>query len=374
MPRRENKKPRIAILINDMHVSGGIQRVAANLVRELGQHYESLLLSVEPLKNPVFHEPGLDFRSLDFPRAANSRLGYILELSKAGLKLRKFVKDHQIDIVIAIWYDWSSIAALALPKSIKKIGCEHIAYGEATRLWRLMRKIAYRRLDAVVGLTQEDLPRLSQISRFACVIPNCVPLPPLTPIKQREKILLTVGHLIPRKGFDRLLWSLKRPLHELSDWKLVVLGGGEKGHIDWGYIDYLSTLVNLLQLNDKVEFHPATKNIEAWYRRASIYVMGSRQEGLPLVLIEAKAQGLPIISFNCPTGPKEIVRPNVDGFLIENDGEAFEEAAFALMTNEELRQRMSAAALEDVRNRFSVDAVTNQWRKLIDSLIDESRI
>lgn len=362
------QKLRLAVLINDMNAAGGIQRVAVNLVRNLGQCYDTQLLSVEPLRNPAFHDSHLRFVSLDFVRRGNSRLRYLSDLTLIALRLRRYVIENQINIVLAIWYDYGCIAALALPSSVVRIGCEHIAYEEAPRFWRNMRRLCYPRLDAVVGLTKADLPKLSQLSGAAFVIPNAVRMPSPAASDRREKILLSVGHLISRKGLDRLLWALQKPLHDHSDWQLAIVGGGEKGHTDWGYLDYLATLLKLLNLEGRVVLYPATKHIEEWYRRASIYVMGSRQEGLPMVLIEAKSFGLPIISFDCPTGPREIVRHEVDGFLIQDDDYAFGEAASALMMDGELWRRMSMAALEDVRARFSVEIVSHSWFELIDSL------
>ncbi|NTU63932.1 MAG: glycosyltransferase family 4 protein [Chloroflexi bacterium] len=359
----------MAVLLNDMNSSGGIQRVAVNLVRELGERYDTRLLSVEPLRKPVFYDPDLHLASLGFARRGGAnRLRYVAELSLVALKLRHYVIEQRIDIVLAIWYDFACIAALALPRSVVKIGCEHIAYEEAPRFWRNMRRLSYPRLDAVVGLTEADLPKLSQLSRNALVIPNAVPMPAPAASDPREKILLCVGHLISRKGLDRLLWALQKPLHDHPDWQLAFVGGGEKGHTDWGYLDYLATLLKLLRLEGRVVLYPATKYIEEWYRRASVYVMGSRQEGLPLVLIEAKSFGLPIVSFDCPTGPREIVHHNVDGFLIQDDDQAFGEAVSALMTDKPLWNRMSMAALEDVKARFSVEAISQRWFELIDPL------
>jgi amylovoran biosynthesis glycosyltransferase AmsD len=361
-------RPRLAVLLNDMDSSGGIQRVAVNLVRDLGQHYDARLLSIEPLHKPVFYDPDLHLASLGFARRGVNRLRYLADLSVIAIRLRRYVIEHRIDIVLAIWYDFACIAALALPRSVVKIGCEHIAYEEAPRFWRHMRRLSYPRLDAVVGLTEADLPELSRLSHNALVIPNAVRMPSPVVSDQREKILLCVGHLIPRKGLDRLLWALQKPLHNHPDWQLVFVGGGEKGHTDWGYLEYLATLLKLLRLEGRVVLYPATKYIEEWYQRASVYVMGSRQEGLPLVLIEAKSFGLPIVSFDCPTGPREIVRHDVDGFLIQDDDYAFGEAVSALMMDTQLWRRMSTAALEDVRTRFSVEAVSHRWFDLIDSL------
>lgn len=359
---------RVAVLINDMHAAGGIQRVAANLVRDLGRHYDATLLSVEPLDNAVFHEPGLDFQSLNLRRPRVSRVRRLLDFAQGGRELRRWVAKHDVDTVLAIWYDWASVAALALPARVKTIGCEHIAFGEATPKMRLLRRITYPRLDAVVSLTNEDLPRLAALSRSAHVIPNYLGAVQPGPFEGRDKILLTIGHLNARKGLDRLLWALKQPLLQHPDWTLVVVGGGEKGHVDWGYMDYVAVLLKVLRLEGRVEFHAATTRIDPWYRRAALYVMGSRQEGLPMVLIEAKAHGLPVVAFDCPTGPKEIIRHGVDGFLIPPDSQAFGDAAAALMADPELRRRMGDAAVQDCRQRFSAEGILPRWRALIDGL------
>jgi amylovoran biosynthesis glycosyltransferase AmsD len=367
-PASATPRRRVAVFINDMSSAGGIQRVAANLVRDLRRHYETMLLSVEPLKGPMFHEPGLDFRSLNVKRGAWTRMNRVREFTRVGLLLRKFVKENRIDTVLAIWYDWASVAALALPSSVKKVGCEHISYCEPTPNMSRFRSRSYPYLDAVVSLTAEDQPLLARISRMACVIPNHVVHVEPRPVEEREKILLMIGHLESRKGIDRLLWALKQPLLEHPDWKLVVVGGGERGHVDWGYMDYVSVLLNVLGLRERVEFHPATRHIDRWYQRASVYVMGSRREGLPMVLIEAKAYGLPIVSFDCPTGPKEIVHPGIDGFLIKDDSEDFAEATMSLMRDIDLRRRMSRAARADFAKRFSTESVIAKWHELIEAI------
>ncbi|HYZ61256.1 MAG TPA: glycosyltransferase [Acetobacteraceae bacterium] len=364
VPRR-----RVAVVLNDMHSSGGIQRVAANLVRDLRRWYDTTLLSVEPLrKDPVFKTADLDFQSLNRVRRLPTRLGRITDFAISGYAMRRFVARNQIDTVLAIWYDWASVAAVMLPRGVKRIGCEHISFCEATRRMRMVRALCFPHLDCAVSLTDEDLPLLARISKQARTIPNYIAEATPAPFGQREKILLTVGHLESRKGLDRLLWALKAPLLAHPDWKLVVIGGGEKGHVDWGFMDYVSVLLQVLQLEGRVEFHPATRRINDWYRRASIYVMGSRREGLPMVLIEAKAHALPVIAFDCPTGPRDIIRDGVDGVLVDNDTDAFSAAAMSLMADPALRERMGQAAREDSQLRYSADTVLAQWRDLIESL------
>jgi glycosyltransferase involved in cell wall biosynthesis len=352
-----------------MTSAGGLQRVAANLVRDLASYYETVLLSVEPLRDAVFQEPAITFRSLDLKRPyPPPRLTWPLELTAIGRRLRHWVSANGTDTVVAMWYDMASVAALAVPRSVRTIGCEHIAFAEAGTRMQRVRRFAYRMLDCAVSLTKEDLPHLAQICRRSVAIPNYVPTAQQALFEERERILLTVGHLLPRKGVDRLLRGLQPALLRNPSWKLVCIGGGEQGHVDSGFAIYLSHLIVLLGLQGQVEFHPSTSRIQDWYRRASIYVMGSRQEGLPMVLLEAKAHGLPSIAFDCPTGPKEIIRDGIDGFLIPDDSETYGEAAMQLIVDHELRRRMGDAALQDASDRFSASAVLPQWIRLIEDL------
>src|ERR1700739_3873047 len=121
----------VAVLISDMNSAGGIQRMAAQLVRDLEPTYRTTLLSVEPLVHPVFHYPGLHFRSLDYHRAPRSGLLLLKDFVAVGRRLRTFLTAEQIDTVLAIWYDWASIAAFATPSHVKAIGWEHMAFSEA---------------------------------------------------------------------------------------------------------------------------------------------------------------------------------------------------------------------------------------------------
>jgi glycosyltransferase involved in cell wall biosynthesis len=222
-------------------------------------------------------------------------------------------------------------------------------------------------LDAVVSLAQEDATNFARISRRSEVIPNYVSLPDATAVDQREHILLAVGHIEHRKGLDRLLWALQLPLKTHLDWQLVFVGGGDAGTSDAGYILYLNALISLLGLTGRVEVFPATSHIDSWYRRASIMVMGSRLEGFPMVLLEAKSYGLPVIAYDCPTGPKEIVVHGADGFLVDSE-EDFSRAANKLMRDRDLRRSMSEKAIEDVRQRFLREVICKRWHELINDL------
>src|SRR5215203_4532279 len=205
-----SKKIRLGLLLNDMNAAGGIQRVAANLARDLGDDFEPVIVTVYSSEKVIFHDPRLTLKSLGLPLGPFYPRRW--DIFGIGWRLRRLIAQEKIDIVICFWFHWAIIAVLALPKSVQKIGYEHIAFSAATGKWAKLRKWVYPRLDAVVSLANEDSAQFSAISKRARVIPNYVALPEPMLFAAREKLLLAVGHIEHRKGLDRLLWAMKDTL------------------------------------------------------------------------------------------------------------------------------------------------------------------
>lgn len=364
---------RIAVVINDVNAGGGVRDIALDLVRGLRRGHRTILLSIEPLGSTDFATPDLDLHTLEHRRTAHSRFARLREVLTVGRKLGRFVSSNDIDTVVAFGHDWASAAALALPRSIKTIAYEHAPYQNVSATWRWIRAKCYPRLDAVVSRTAQDLPLYRQISRMALSIPEGVEVDTRASASEgRQKILLTIAPLDVRSGIDRLLWSLKQPLLDHPDWKLVVLGDGETA--DWGYMTNVFHLYELLRLENQIEFYPAVAPMDDWYRRASICVTAARVEELRIVLLNAKAHALPIIAFDGSPWSAEFIRTGVDGFVIGNDGQEFADAATMLMSDVGLRCRMGNAGQEDAQKRFSRDGIISQWRELVERLHEDAGI
>lgn len=142
---------------------------------------------------------------------------------------------------------------------------------------------------------------------------------------------------------------------------LVILGEGELRA-------ELETQVNALALGERVFLPGMAGNVAEWYERADLYVMTSEYEGFPNTLIEAMSYGCPAISFDCDTGPRDIIRHQVDGLLVEkNNVKEFELALCNLMSNDFLRHQYAIKAIE-VRDRFSLYTIINIWEHLFSSL------
>ena len=168
---------------------------------------------------------------------------------------------------------------------------------------------------------------------------------------------MAIGRLTAQKGFDKLLDIWKKIEEKDSEWELYIIGSGE---------DREKLLSQKESLNLKrVIFIENTKNIKEYYKKASIYLMTSRFEGLPMTLIEAQSFGLPIISYDIKTGPKDIVNDSEDGYLIENDDkEKFADKFLELSQDREKIQKFSQKAYENSK-RFKLDSIIEKWKEVL---------
>jgi glycosyltransferase involved in cell wall biosynthesis len=191
-----------------------------------------------------------------------------------------------------------------------------------------------------------------------CVYPLPVSEPRLDPadwVAPARRVVLAVGRLGEEKAFAGLIDAFARLAVRFPEWDLVILGeGGERAALEDQVAE--SGLAGRVLLPGRVG------NLAVWYRRTALYVMSSRFEGFPNTLLEAMAHGLPAVSFDCETGPADIIREGVDGHLVPPaDGEAgLAWGMAAMMQDDEQRQRMGKAAVT-VQARFSPERVMAEW-------------
>jgi glycosyltransferase involved in cell wall biosynthesis len=169
--------------------------------------------------------------------------------------------------------------------------------------------------------------------------------------------LLGVGRLTEQKGFDLLISTFARLAARHPDWDLIILGEGPSR-------PQLEDLVRSHNLSERIFLPGQAGNIAEWYRAAEIYAMSSRFEGFPNTLAEALAHGLPAVSFDCDTGPRDIIRHQVDGLLVPaGDEDALAAALSRLMNNAALRQQFAMRAVE-ARERFSMERIAGMWEEV----------
>ena len=246
------------------------------------------------------------------------------------------------------------------------------------RTWEQLRRWTYPWADRLVVQTKGALSYFSSGQQTCvCIIPNPVLLPtwgkntsdkPLvgrTSAKDATaRSLIAMGRFTKQKGFDLLLQAFARLKYIHSEWTLTILGDGELR-------TELESLRDSLGLSSQVYLPGVVRNPHKVLMQADIFVMSSRFEGFPNALCEAMACGLPVISTDCPSGPREIIRDGVDGILVPNeDTEALAAGMDRLMSNEAERKRLSDRAPEVVE-RFSLEKIMGMWEKLLAQVVEE---
>lgn len=236
--------------------------------------------------------------------------------------------------------------------------------------WRRVYGPLYRRAAALVVQTQRGADALEAvIGRSAWVIPNPLPEPPVRVPAARVEAstcshghtLLAVGRLSPEKGFDQLIDAFARIADRHPDWNLKILGEGMMRGA-------LTSRIAQRRLGARVALPGFDPNVREAMHRADLFVLSSSCEGFPNALLEAMAEGMPCVSFDCETGPRELIRNGENGWLVPaQDVTALAGALDAAMNDPELRARFGARARE-VRNLYSLPRVIDRWNRVLRTL------
>jgi glycosyltransferase involved in cell wall biosynthesis len=214
-----------------------------------------------------------------------------------------------------------------------------------------------------VVLTEEDKEYWEGLKNLS-VIGNARSFAFSQPAILESKKVIAVGRYSYQKGFERLIVAWSKVCQQIDGWKLHLVGDGELR-------EALQQQIEELNLSDSVILGKAETDMLSVYQSASVLAMSSRYEGLPMVLLEAQAAGLPIVSFACKCGPKDVVEEGVDGFLVEEgDVDALADRLVLLMKDEALRKQMGAAAYAR-SERYLEERIMKQWMDLFDDVLIE---
>ncbi|MEN1957895.1 glycosyltransferase family 4 protein [Luteimonas changyuni] len=351
---------KVLYVANGIRGSGGLERVLLHKASYLCDTYGyavGILVLNEPPGAPFYPvSPAVEVRHF---HASGSAVAYLLAYRKG---LRKAVAQFRPDVV-SVCDDGLKglLAPLLLPRTRPALVYERHASLELMRSpWQkaVMRPLA-RLYDRLVLLTQGNVKEWGVPG--AVVIPNPLPDFETGTSPARKPQILCVGSLSHNKGQDLLIEAWARIAARHPDWSVQVYGKGDPGP--------LIALAAARGVAERIEFHQPVADIASRYKQASLFLLPSRSEGFGMVLLEAMSCGMPCISFDCPSGPGDILTDGKDGVLVPaEDVAALAAAMDALIDNPAQREALGQQARITAQT-YRIDKIAASWDQLLTSLV-----
>ena len=364
--------------------SGGMERVLANKVNYLARLGHNITIVTTDQQNRVpFFEMDSSINHIDL--AINYTIDIGKNLFKRGVS---YFKNHTLhkkrlndvlfelrpDITISM-FDNDASFITNIKDGSKKILEIHFSRFKLLQyarggVWKIIDSLRSRsnlntvqKFDRFVVLTEEDKTYWRELPNIV-VIPNANSFESDIQSTLDSKQVLAIGRLDYQKGFDELIKIWAKIAEYFPDWKLNIYGHGPLKN------DFQS-LIDSLNVQDSVQINQPTKDIKEVFLNHSIVVMTSRYEGLPMVLLESQVMGLPMISYACKCGPRDIIQDGENGFLInEKDQVQFASKLTYLMEQNSLRKQMGLEAFENSKN-FSEDIIMRRWLDLFNDVLSK---
>ena len=360
--------------------SGGAERVTTNLANYwAGKEWDITIATLTGDESDFYQlHPRVKRIALNLDADSQGLLSAIKHNYQRVRALRKVLKQQQPDVALAMMTTANILLALAAKGlGIPAVGSEriHPPMLPLGTVWEWLRQHIYGQLDMLVALTKESAVWLKANTKIQKVeiIPNTVnyPITPQPPVIKPKFVsnsfnLIAVGRLSYQKGFDRLIQAFSTLASRFPEWNLIILGEGDCRQI-------LEQQIAELGLEQRVSMPGVVGNLGDWYTEADLYVMTSLFEGFPNALGEAMSYGLPVISVDCDTGPRDIIRHQVDGLLVpQNDHHALVETLKMLMGDKMLRQKYAERSVE-IRERLSIENISSLWEVLFINIREKEK-
>lgn len=360
-----NKK---ILIITQSLAMGGAERVSSILADLLVDEFE-VELATFANKNIDFYSLNRKVKRVELNLDQNSNcflMGLKNNIRRIHI-LRNYIKNSKSSTVITMMSMPTILTAIAcIGLKVKLVGSER-SYPPAMplgKLWESLRRYSYSRLDNLVVLTEESKRWClkNTLAKSINIIQNPVvyPVRDVEPIvsvdkyiKPGMKVILSVGRLSTEKNQKDIIQAFHDSKLFEKGWYLFLVGDGSE-------LESLKRLSEDLQSSDHVIFVGKVGNVGHWYERADIYALTSLFEGFPNTLIEAMSQGTAVVSYDCNTGPRDIIINNVNGKLIEPDLGSLSEALIWLAEDETLRNQLGREAIK-VREIYSIDNFLKKW-------------
>lgn len=349
----------------DMSLKGGAEKMTALLANELSAYHNVIVLSLFSENRKIAYEFN---RNVEVYCLSACRKPLRYQILYVLFRFIYFMLKKHVEVVFLIDTTVFWLSPILYFMGIKNISCEHSNLKNKDRLnkkYMCLRYLAVKYTDCIVTLTQEDrdayIDRFNVKSSNICCIYNFIDqMEYENRYNVDSKIIVSVGRFDRIKGYEMLVDVAEMVFREYKDWIWHIYGDGDKK-----YFKEIKALIKERNLEKNIILMGQTDDVDSVYDNAAMLVLTSYNEGLPMVLLEAKQHHLPIISFMCPTGPAEIVENGISGFLIPcYDKVVMAKKIIYLIENKSSRNKFSMEAVTNL-GKFSKEVIITKWLDLL---------
>lgn len=382
----EEKRFKIVYCTPALYMAGGIERVLTLKANYFAEHfgYEITIILTEGKDKPLFYplSDRINVINLDIGFEDLWSCSFIKKIFVYLKKQRLFKKRlttelmrirpdltisllrREINFLTSIQDGSCKIGEL----HVNRLNYRNFETGETNffkslfaTFWMKSLVSHLKMLSCFVVLTEEDKRLWPELDKVE-IIPDPLDVENDKVNLLNNKRVIGVGRYVYQKGFDLLLQAWSKVEKQLNDWELVIYGMGDRSPYE--------CLIDSLHIDrTRCHLYGPTDNIKREYLNSSLFVFSSRFEGFGMALIEAMACGLPVVSYDCPCGPKDIIRHLEDGILVENGNiDKFAEQMIILMKDDDKRMKMSKNAVKNVQ-RYRIERIAQQWKSLFEKTI-----
>lgn len=360
------EKKKIIIYVESLKGAGGIERIVSQLVEEWKKIYELKIFTKD--KGEIYFSSefkDVKIISLNCKRIINMHNRFqrcwstFINLFVSIKKISCLIKKEKFDYI----YVTTPLNALecicAGIKPQKIIVSEHGSALGVNKIYRIIKKYTYPKVKCVSVPNKMDVDIYKEYGANAVYIPHLVKKIEYNKERYDKKVMLNVGRLTKDKQQELLIECWNDAL-AYSDWELWIVGDGEEKN-------NLESKIKKLNLEGKIKLFSSTKNIDSFYKNATFFILSSKYEGFGLVLVEAMSYALPCISFDCPSGPRDVIEDGKNGFLIKKNKTDMINTLKKItkLTEEDIKimAQNSQKTIEEWDNEY----ILNKWKKIFES-------
>lgn len=354
---------KLLMYVNSMNAYGGIERVIANLSDKLSYYYDvTILVKDEPISAYKLNEKvKLESINTKLNMNMNSRFNRIcslpINICKSVGALKRYLKKNSFDYVY-VAFVINGLEVYLANKCYREriVASEHASYYAYNSVYKKIKEWLYPRLKAISVPTTMDTQIYREKGYNAYYIPHMTTFDKIVDNSLRSHRVINVGRLTKDKQQIMLLdiWKEFNKKFPQNEYLLQIIGSGEEKE----------NIINYIEENKikNVELIPHTSKIEEYYREAELFVFTSKMEGFGMVLLEAMSYGIPCISFDCPSGPRDIINNEVNGFLVPcYDKSKFSNYIYKYVTSDQsIKENFSRGAKETII-QWDNNEIINKW-------------